>query len=321
MQKYTSWKPLTFLLICFSFSISAAAEPYKLYINKHDSEQNVVLLENELSASVKHTSEGMEITLQGVEISMRCRGNTSSTDGCTIAIEPSSTATSTTTSTTDGATNTSAGSSGSGTTTSTTGSSGSDDCASGTSTWANSDCDGSSTSTNTDGSGSTNTSGGGSTTTTTTTSGGDSTGGCGGNVVCSTRDFGPLTSVTQQQYTLRSSIYAFPMSAPNLSGFGSITWATTASTPTNRDGSSLRVWFSKSAGGTPLTTQPQCGSSVSTISARTYFYGSGRDGYCNLDTGTKYWANFAYCPGAAGADLRCLNSKEPAQELRLYIAP
>ena len=313
MHKFVSWKPLSFLAVCLSLSLSAAAEPFKLYINKHDSAQNVVLLENELSATVKHTSEGMEITLQGVEISMRCRGNSSSTDGCTIAIEPGTT---TTTTTSGGSTDTSGGSSGSGTTTTST--SGSDDCTDGTSTWASSGCDDSTTSTSSGDSGSTtSSSGGGSTTTTTTTSGG-STAGCGSGVVCSTRDFGPDTNVQQQSYTFRSSIYAFPMSAPNRAVTSSVTWATTASTPANKDGSSLRAWLSKEAGGPPVGSDPDCGEGRQTIDQFYYSYGRGS---CPLDASTKYWFNFAYCPGNPKTDLRCLNSPSPAQELRLYIVP
>ena len=315
MHKYISWKPLSFLAVCLSIGLSAMAEPYKLYINKHDSAQNVVLLENELSATVKHTAEGMEITLQGVEISMRCRGNSSSTDGCTIAIEPGSTTTTTTTGG-GGSTDTSGGSSGSGTTTNT---SGGDGCADGTSTWASGDCDDSGSSSSSDsGSSDSGSSGSGSSGSGSSDSGSSSTGGCGSGVVCSTRDFGALTSVGQELYEFRSSIYAFPMSPPNLTGTASVRWTPSASTPANTDGSSLRMWLSKEAGGVPLGSSKACGAEQSLLASFYYTYGSGD---CPLSPSTKYWMNFAYCPGNASTDLRCLNSPSPAQQLKLYIVP
>ena len=299
------------------------AEPFKLYINKHNSDQNFVLLENQLSATVTHTAEGMEIILDGVEVSLRCRGDAASTDACTIAIEPDSSS-SGGSSTGGSSTGSSSGGSSTGSSSggsSTGSSSGSDDCT--PSSWNSCDGTGSSSSGGSSGGSTSGSSTGGS-----STSGSSSgvttvsTGGCGGIVACSSKDFGANGTEPQATYTIRpSKIYAFPMSAPNRTASGSVTWATTASTPANTDNSMLRVWFSKEAGGVPVSSDDDCGDAVSSIGTAGYYYGGSYPGYCTLNSGTNYYINFAYCPGNSDSDLRCLNSPAAAQSLNIYLKP
>ena len=70
------------------FDLSAAAAEYKLYINKDQSTSNVIVFEDNMSATVKHTNEGMELTLPGVAVSLDCKNSdgSNSTGSCVIAV-------------------------------------------------------------------------------------------------------------------------------------------------------------------------------------------------------------------------------------------
>ena len=65
-------------------------ETFKLYINKSENPNNYVVLKNEFSTVMKHTSEGMELEFPGVDISFQCTSNVEADervdDRCTILV-------------------------------------------------------------------------------------------------------------------------------------------------------------------------------------------------------------------------------------------
>jgi hypothetical protein len=184
------------------FSLTTFAAEYKLFINKDQSASNVIVFEDNMSATVTHTAEGMELTLPGVEVALRCKSSdgNNTTDTCVIAIEPGSTASSSG-STSSGSTSggsTSGGSTSGGSTSG--GSTSGGDCV--VTTW--NDCGGSSSGGSTSG-GSTSggsTSGGstsGGSTSGGSTSGGSTGGGSGscsntGDVQCGSLNYGSAGS-------------------------------------------------------------------------------------------------------------------------------
>lgn len=228
-------------LLTFATAPALAAE-YKLFINKDQSTSNVIVFEDNLSATVKHTNEGMELTLPGVEVALDCKtsGGTNSTDSCVIAIGASSGSTS--------------GGSTSGVSTS-GGSTSGGDCV--TTTW--NDCSGSTSGGSTSG-GSTSggsTSGGstsGGSTSGGSTSGGTISGGYGG------LDFGSggagATGNTERITIEPGATYVLPFTVVPGPYYGRVGIVPTSS-PLPTDGSEVRMWWSTEAGGKPLA-DPSC---------------------------------------------------------------
>lgn len=67
-----------------------AAATYKLYINKAQNASNYVVFDGDLTATVLHNADGIELTLPGVEVQMRCKSTDQSvdSDSCLIALSP-----------------------------------------------------------------------------------------------------------------------------------------------------------------------------------------------------------------------------------------
>ena len=83
--KQLSQTALAMLLLSVAVSDGAAAT-YKLYINKAQDDTNYVLIDGDLTASVLHTAEGMELTIPGIEVQMRCKPVEEGE--CTIGLSP-----------------------------------------------------------------------------------------------------------------------------------------------------------------------------------------------------------------------------------------
>ena len=77
------------LVMLFTVSASSAAT-YKLYINKGQNASNYVVFDGDLTATVLHNAGGIELTLPGVEVQMRCKSTDQSvdSDSCLIALSP-----------------------------------------------------------------------------------------------------------------------------------------------------------------------------------------------------------------------------------------
>ena len=205
------------------FDLSAAAAEYKLYINKDQSTSNVIVFEDNLSATVKHTNEGMELTLPGVAVSLDCKNSdgSNSTGSCVIAVGAD------------------AGSTAGG---STSGGSTTGECV--TTSW--NDCSGSTSGGSTSGG---STSGG-------STSGGSV--GCagGGDVTCGELDYGSggnsATGRTTRLKLEPGRTTAFPFSVVPGDYYGQVGIVPTSS-PFPDDASQVRMWWSTEAGGKPLS--------------------------------------------------------------------
>ena len=219
-------------LLTFATAPALAAE-YKLFINKDQSTSNVIVFEDNLSATVKHTNEGMELTLPGVEVALDCKssGGNNSTDSCVIAIGAGAGSTS--------GGSTSGGSTSGGSTSG--GSTSSGDCV--TTSW--NDCSGS-------------TSGG-------STSGGTVSGGSGacantGGVLCGKLDYGSgggnATGNTSRITLEPGQTLALPFTVAAGPYYGKVGIVPTSS-PFPTDGSQVRMWWSAEAGGKPLADS-QC---------------------------------------------------------------
>ena len=229
------------------FDLSAVAAEYKLYINKDQSTSNVIVFEDNLSATVKHTNEGMELTLPGVAVSLDCKNSdgSNSTGSCVIAVGAD--AGSTAGGSTSGG-STSGGSTSGG---STSGGSTSGECV--TTSW--NDCSGSTSGGSTSGG---STSGG-------STSGGSTSGGsvgcaAGGDVTCGERNYGSggsdATGRTTRLKLEPGRITAFPFSVVPGDYYGQVGIVPTSS-PFPDDGSEVRMWWSTEAGGKPIS-DPLC---------------------------------------------------------------
>ena len=245
------------------FDLSAAAAEYKLYINKDQSTSNVIVFEDNLSATVKHTNEGMELTLPGVAVSLDCKNSdgSNSTGSCVIAVGAD--AGSTAGGSTSGG-STSGGSTAGGSTSggSTSGGSTTGECV--TTSW--NDCSGSTSGGSTSG-GSTSggsTSGGstsGGSTSGGSTSGGSTSGGSvgcagGGDVTCGELDYGSggnsATGRTTRLKLEPGRTTAFPFSVVPGDYYGQVGIVPTSS-PFPDDASQVRMWWSTEAGGKPLS--------------------------------------------------------------------
>jgi hypothetical protein len=81
---------ITLLTLCASafVSVFATAADYKLTINKEQNPSNVIVFKDNMSATVTHTAEGMELTIPGVDVSLQCESTSSSTgsDSCVVTI-------------------------------------------------------------------------------------------------------------------------------------------------------------------------------------------------------------------------------------------
>ena len=83
--KQLSQTALAALILSVAVTDGAAAT-YKLYINKAQDDNNYVVLDGDLTASVLHTAEGMELTIPGIEVQMRCKPVEEGE--CTIGLSP-----------------------------------------------------------------------------------------------------------------------------------------------------------------------------------------------------------------------------------------
>ena len=243
-----------------AISSSALAAQYKLYINKEQSASNVIVFEDSMSATVTHTSEGMELTLPGVEVALRCKssGANTSTNSCVIAIEPGTNTSSSGGSTSGGST--SGGSTSGGSTSG--GSTSGGDCV--VTTWNN--CGGGSTSGGSTSGGSTSggsTSGG--STSGGSTSGGGSSSGSGtctnsSSVECGSLNFGSggtsATGATNRLNLFPGLAVALPFTTTAGTYYGKVGIVPTSDGfPT--DGAEVRMYWSTEAGGTPLSNDCQ----------------------------------------------------------------
>ena len=270
------------LFLFSAISSSALAAQYKLYINKQQSASNVVVFDDSMSATVVHTSEGMELTLPGVEVALRCKsssGASNTTDSCVIAIEPGTT-TSSGGSTSGGST--SGGSTSGGSTSG--GSTSGGDCV--VTTWNN--CGGSSSGGSTSGG---------------STSGGTSSGGSGAcspssRLQCGSLDYGSggndSTGKTTRLELDPGVTLALPFSVAPGANYGQI-----AIVPTSfglpDDGAGVRMWWSAEAGGKPLANA-WCSRNIG-FEGSGYWVQSGKISYgCPIpDAAGKYFVNLQLC--------------------------
>ena len=220
------------------FDLSAAAAEYKLYINKDQSTSNVIVFEDNLSATVKHTNEGMELTLPGVAVSLDCKNSdgSNSTGSCVIAVGAD------------------AGSTAGG---STSGGSTTGECV--TTSW--NDCSGSTSGGSTSGGSTSGGSTSGGSTSGGSTSGGSTSGGSvgcagGGDVTCGQLDYGSggnsATGRTTRLKLEPGRTTAFPFSVVPGDYYGQVGIVPTSS-PFPDDASQVRMWWSTEAGGKPLS--------------------------------------------------------------------
>ena len=294
------------LFLFSAISSSALAAQYKLYINKQQSASNVIVFEDSMSATVTHTSDGMELTLPGVEVTLRCKSSdaNSTTDTCVIAIEPG------TTSSSGGSTSggsTSGGSTSGGSTSG--GSTSGGDCV--VTNWNN--CGGSTSGGSTSG-GSTSggsTSGGstsGGSTSGGSTSGGSTSGGTTSSgsgtcspssaLKCGSLDFGSGGSDSTGK-TTRLELYpgetlALPFTVAQGANYGQV-----AIVPTSfglpDDGAGVRLWWSAEAGGKPLSDY-WCSRNIG-FEGSGFWDQAGKLGYgCPIpDADGKYFVNLQLC--------------------------
>lgn len=237
--------------------IAVVAAQYKLSINKDQNADNVIIFEDNMTAVVQHTSEGMEITLPGIDVALRCKSSSSSstaTDKCVIAVE-ATTVSSTGSGSTSGGTTSGSTSSGS---TSTTSTNSSGDCV--VTTW--NDCSGSGSGTS---SGTTTNTDSGSTTTNTgsdSTSSGNTSTGSGActnsdSVTCGGLDYGSGGSYATGAITRRTispgRTLALPFTIKPGAIFGKVGIVPTSSGWSN-DGSGVRMFWSTEPGGNSLSS-------------------------------------------------------------------
>ena len=315
------------LLLLWSISSVSLAAQYKLYINKQQSSSNVIIFEDNMSATVTHTNEGMELTLPGVEVALRCKStdSNSTTDTCVIAIEQATTASSSggTTTTSGGTTTTSGG------TTTTSGGSDSGDCV--VTTWNN--CSDSTSGGTTSGgttSGGT-TSGGttsGGTTSGGTTSGGTTSGGSGscvltGSVTCGSLDYGSggndATGKTSRIVLEPGKTLALPFTVAQGANYGQVGIVPT-SYGLPDDGSAVRLWWSAEAGGKPLESS-WCARNLG-FEGGAFWDQAGKLGYgCPIpDANAKYFLNLRLCISSY-SDTSCSASgaRDGTQSTYIYI--
>ena len=297
------------ILFCVSWlllgvGLTASAAEYKLYINKDQSASNVIVFENNMSAIVTHTSEGMELTLPGVDVALRCKSTAANntTESCVIAIEAATVAT------TSGGT-TSGGTTSGGTTSGTTTSGGttSGDCV--VTTW--NDCGGVSGGTTSGGTTSGGTTSGGTTSGGTTsggttsggtTSGGTTSGGTGscsstGGVSCGSLNYGSAgsdaTGNTSRLTVSPGTTVALPFTNKAGSYYGAVNVVPTSS-PFPNDGSGLRMWWSKEAGGPPVSSN--CEANIGREGTLWWDQGSSLSSACKLGSSqSSYFLNVALC--------------------------
>lgn len=235
-----SEKRVVTLLTLFAsalISVVATAADYKLTINKEQNASNVIVFKDQMSATVKHTAEGMELTIPGVSVALACESTDSSTgsDACVITVGPSTTVATTapaptgTSSGDDGCVNEG--------TWNTCGSA--DDASSTDNTTSTDNTSSTNDASSTDNSGSTSTSN--NTTMVASTSGSPNYGSGGGNAT------GNSEAITLTP----GETLALPFSVVPGSYSGTIGIVPTSlGFPT--DGSQIRMWFSRTAGGAAL---------------------------------------------------------------------
>ena len=315
----THCRLLLFFAAVFAAVTTAYAGTYKLYINADQNAGNVITFDDSLTASVKHTSKGIELFLPGVEVALRCKSNSTSstTDSCVIAVEAAAVTSTSTSTSSSGSTDTSSTSSASTTTSSGTSSG---NCTT-QGTWSNCDSGSSSGSTNTDTS-NTDTTTTTTTTPTTTTSAGSSSCSSTGTVLCRKEDIGSGGSYATGNRILVTmdpgQVVAFPFSVSPGRYIGSIQRARTSSEVGTGQ---PRVWFSVKPNGEAICAAVQPASYYGSTSwSQTSAYTTAD---CNLgNTAGTYYVNFAICD-APSSDMTCQSSsaKPSNQTNTLYIAP
>ena len=301
------FKPAIALTLTF-FSAVLTADTYKLTINGSDSSQNVIYFQDSLPASVTMTADGMAIDIPGVDVTMRCQGNTaSSTDECLfkiVAAEQNSTNTNTNTNTdTNTDTNNSSG-----------------DCSTGSSTWSN--CDGGSDS---DSSGNDSTSNDSTSNDNTSTVQPD--GGCSNSsrISCQNKDYGPegnQTSGSSSVITIPPQVtLVFPFTVKGQRTSGIVGWFQTSSeVPLNGN---IRVWLSDKTGGDPLELA-DCAYNIGE-GGLTWVYGSNTNNIvdCDLPATGTYRLHMASCtnPAKTAAEKTCRSSNTvwPTGDHKVYL--
>ena len=299
-----------------------SADSFKLYINKDQNSANVITFDDSLTAAVKHTSEGMELVLPGVEVALRCKSNgaNSTTDSCVIAVE-AATVSSTSTSTTSSS-GSSSGTTSTTTTTSTSSNTSSGDCTT-QGTWSNCDSTSSSGSTSSTGSTSTGATSTGTTSTTTTTttttnSAGSSSCTSSGSVVCRSEDLGSggaySTGNTVRVNVAKGQVHVFPFTVSPGRWSGSIGRSRTS---TEVGDGAPRVWFSLEPNGEAICSAAQPASYSGASRWTQLADGSG----CKLgNTKGVYYFNVTVC-NASNSDRTCQSSgaTPSSEDSSLYI--
>jgi len=112
---------------------------------------------------------------------------------------------------------------------------------------------------------------------------------------------------------------AVPLKSSATMTSGKVSWVTTSysnSIPTN--GASLKVWVSRTPGGTDMPSQGRCSMAGSNSSDVTYT-GTGSPSYaCSIPQSSTYYINFAFCI-SPNSDTFCRNSTGPGNvDARLY---
>ena len=341
---------LTVSLIFLAAGFGAAAQDtFKLYINKTQNPDNVVVLKNEFSTVVKHTTDGIELEFPGVNVVFRCKSNTAQIDNeCTIAVQqgdaggggggggggnlPALTPTfATPTATESGFTvrvsnhstayiwNVSS-SPGSATINSSglitvTGLSASESATVTVTTTRVGYDVGSATVAGTASAGSGGGGGGG--------GDGGGTASCtsGGGIECAGFDAGPAgaTNINKNDMVagpVAGAVLVYPFSVASNTGGGSVSWGPTFNvSPTN--GANLRVWFSSTPRGAPV--EYDC----TVVGASGAFSWSGGSGGCTLGSNTAYYLNLEACV-APSTNRSCTGNVAAADdkfEVYLTITP
>lgn len=95
MTKFLKFLLLGAVAVLALGSGGVEANAFKLSINEDQNPNNVVIFDGSMRGTVTHTGEGMEISIPGVEVNMRCKSNANgTTSSCTIALEALSVASS-----------------------------------------------------------------------------------------------------------------------------------------------------------------------------------------------------------------------------------
>jgi hypothetical protein len=120
----------------------------------------------------------------------------------------------------------------------------------------------------------------------------------------------------RSRLTVTNDTTAFPFTVAPGNFFGSVS-VTTTSSPFPTDGTQVRVWWSSTAGGSPLPGS--CASNIGRA-GKLYWDQTGTLGYgCDIpNASAKLYLNLRSCISAPG-DRTCSSSKSPGSPASLYI--